>query len=296
MTAAVPTPLPTLRRLLGEAERRLHEGGVDAPRLNAECLLAEALGVDRTRLLARLPELAPADATARFETLLARRLRREPLSYVLGHQEFWSLDFEVDPSVLIPRPETEQIIELALAAFPDARRGAPVTVCDIGTGSGCLAVTLAHEWPAARVVAVDLSPAALHLARRNARRCGVEGRLHFVVSDLLDSLSTSEKFHLIVSNPPYVALREAAELEPELGWEPETALFGGTDGLDIIRRLLPSVPEHLCPGGLFLMEIGAGQGEDVLALAREAGALEAEVLPDLAGLPRMLRARWTKED
>ncbi|MBX3026475.1 peptide chain release factor N(5)-glutamine methyltransferase [bacterium] len=276
----------TAAALLRAASERLAAAGIETARLDAEVLLAHALGIGRAALYARLRE--PADG-AGFEALLARRLRREPIAYIVGEQELWSLPFLVTPDVLIPRPETELLIATGLrwiAALPRGR--APATALDLGTGSGCIAVALAHELPALVLAAVDLSPAALAVARRNAQRHGVAERIRFLAGDLYEPLSAGATFDLIVSNPPYLAPGDAAS--PETACEPPTALFAGADGLDVIRRVVAGAPSRLAPAGALLVEIGAGQAAAAQALAAAAG-LAARVAPDLAGIPRLLVAQ-----
>jgi release factor glutamine methyltransferase len=278
----------TAATLLGAASERLAAAGVATARLDAEVLLAHALGLGRAALYARLREAVEPDAAARFEALVARRRRREPVAYLTGEQEFWSLPFAVTPDVLIPRPETELIVSAALeGAAPSARR--PPAILDLGTGSGCLAVALARELPAACVTAVDVSPAALAVARRNAERHGVAERIAFLAGDLYAPLPAGAAFDLVVSNPPYLAPGDAAS--PEVAFEPRAALFAGADGLDLVRRLVAGASAHLRPGARLLVEIGCGQAGAVLALAAAAGLAAARVEADLAGIPRLLVAQ-----
>jgi release factor glutamine methyltransferase len=272
--------------LLGAAAPRLAAAGIDSARLDAEVLLAHALGVARSGLYTRLRDVVPAAAAERFEALLARRVRREPVAYLIGMQEFWSLPFAVTPAVLIPRPETELLVELALDHLPAA---APRAVLDVGTGSGCIAVAIAHERSGARITALDISRAALEVARRNAAAHGVAARISFAESDIFDGLAAGATFDLIVSNPPYLAPGDATS--PELAFEPRDALMAGTDGLDVIRRLIAGAAARLCPGGRLVMEIGQGQAAAVVALAAAAGLVDARVVPDLAGIPRALVAQ-----
>jgi release factor glutamine methyltransferase len=231
----------------------------------------------------------------RFAALVERRLRREPVAYLIGEQEFWSLSFAVTPDVLIPRPETELIVSTSLALWraallrgqaPQKRR--PPTLLDIGTGSGCIAVALARELPDVTATAIDVSPAALVVTRANAERHGVADRITFVAGDLYDALPAAATFDLIVSNPPYLAPGDPAS--PELAFEPQSALLAGDDGLAVIRRLIAGAPPRLRAGGVLLVEIGQGQADAVVALAAAAG-LTARVEPDLAGIPRLLVAQ-----
>lgn len=273
------------------ATQQLEAVGADAPRRIAECILERALGLERPQLYASWNELVPRDAFPLLEAMLVRALQRQPLAYVIGEKEFWGLEFEVSPAVLVPRPETELLVEWALRLFPAGRRGAPISLVDAGTGSGCLAVALAREWPQARVTAMDRSLPALQLARRNARRWGVEGRIRFVCSNWLTSLA-ARQFPLIVANPPYLTEEELASAEPEVKFEPALALAGGKDGLEAIRTVLADAARCSTPGGWLLLEIGAEQGSAAAELARAAGAREVAVEQDLAGWPRVLRARW----
>jgi len=272
--------------LLAAATPRLSAVGIETARLDAEVLLAHALGIDRTRLYARWRDPVAADAATRFDALLERRVRREPVAYLTGQQEFWSLAFSVTPDVLIPRPETELLVELALNHLPpDEAR----SVLDIGTGSGCIAVAIAHERPRVHVTAVDISRAALSVAQRNADTHAVSSRVTFVESDLFSGLAAGATFDLIASNPPYLAPHQA--VSPELASEPRGALYAGADGFGVVRRLLAGALTHLRPGGCVLMEIGLGQSDTALDLANPGGFTNAEVVPDLAGIPRVLFAR-----
>ena len=275
-------------QIIADAAAALEQVGVDSARLDAEVLLAAACGIDRSVLYARCNDAVPFDCGARFHAALTQRLARQPLAYIIGHKEFWSLDFLVTHDVLIPRPETELLVELAIAAAP--RRGKKIRVCDVGTGSGCIAVVLALELPGAEVCAIDESPAALAVAAANARRHGVAARIQFVASDLLHALG-AVRFDLIVSNPPYVASAALEHPQPELRWEPRRALDGGAVGLETIQRLLAAAPAHLVDGGLLVMEISADQATAATDLARAAHLREVSVRSDYVGLPRVLLAR-----
>jgi release factor glutamine methyltransferase len=268
---------------IAEARRELVRAGLtpEEARLDAEVLARHALGWDRARLIADGREPMPRSAQERYASAVARRAAREPVAFITGSREFWGLEFEVSPDVLIPRPETELIVE-AVRARRD--KGAADTIADVGTGSGCLAVSLARELPGASIVAIDLSEAALDVARRNAARHAVGDRIAFLRSDLLDSLGAP--VDVIVSNPPYVP--SAVQLSPEIvRFEPELALYAGPDGLSIIRRLIASARRSLAPSGLFVMEFGLGQDEDVRALAEVAGWSSVSTVNDLQGIPRI---------
>jgi len=267
--------------------------GVSEPRASAEVLLAHVLGTRRLDLYLRHDQPLTEAELARFKTLVQRRLTGEPTQYLTGHQEFWSLDLRVSPAVLIPRPETEVLLEtvLDLIRRPDSP---PVRwVLDLGTGSGALALALARELPEARVVAVDISPEALLLARQNARRHHVEPRLHLVRGDLCGPLKPGPGFQVIVSNPPYIPTADLPSLPPEIrDYEPRLALDGGPDGLAVLRRLAAQVHLHLAPGGLVALEVGLGQAPAVQALLAATAAYAATgCRPDYAGVDRVVWAR-----
>jgi release factor glutamine methyltransferase len=259
-----------LGEALDQAVTRLGNEGVDSPRLDAELLLAHILEVNRAAILARPDQrLTPKELT-RYRDLVTRRASREPLAYILGHREFYGLDFAVDPRALIPRPETELLIEHALSI---ARRTAqqpenPLQIADVGAGSGAIAVTLAVHLPQATLYALDASAGALAVVAENARRHHVAGRVRCLQSDLLAALPGP--VDLITANLPYVTSEEWSDLAPEIrDHEPRAALDGGPDGLDLIRRLLATASPCLRPGGALLLEIGASQGAPVTALARK---------------------------
>lgn len=252
----------------------------DTPRLDAELLLAHVLGEDRLAMLVgRAP--VPAEAVARFEALLARRRRHEPVAHILGEREFWSLPLRVTPDVLVPRPDSETLIAEALRHF--AARP-PGRVLDLGTGSGALLLAALSEWPAATGLGIDRSEAALAVAAENAERLGLEGRAVFRLGDWAEGLD--ERFDLILCNPPYIP--EGTPLMPDVErYEPAGALFGGADGLDPYRLLLPEVERLLVPGGVALFEFGEGQAEPLMAMAADTGA-GVRTVADLAGRPRVL--------
>lgn len=253
----------------------------ETARLEAEVLLAHVIGLTRTALLAHPERPLTADEEARYRDLLARRRAGVPLPYLTGRIEFFGLEFAVTPEVLIPRPETEALVERALA-------WAPQTVVDVGTGSGCVAVALAVRLPRVRIYATDLSRAALRVAVMNARRHGVADRIHFLQADLASPLKGP--VDLVVSNPPYVAEEEWTSLPASVReYEPRLALDGGPGGLRVIRRLLTDAARLLHRGGGLLVEIGAGQGPDAAALARVAfPKAQVRIHPDLAGRDRIL--------
>ncbi len=280
----------TLRAALDRGIAQLLASGspAETARRDAELLLLHTAGQTRTALLTH-PDHALTDAQlAIYDAAIARRVHQEPIQYITGVQEFYGRSFAVSPAVLIPRPETEHLVEAVLALAP-----APARVLDIGTGSGILAITLALELPRAELIAVDLSTAALAIAEQNAQQLGAADRVRFVESDLFGALDEEPPFDCIVSNPPYVAETEA--LEPQVrDYEPALALFAGTDGLAIYRRLIPQAILHLHPGGRLLLEIGHGQQDAIANLLIDAGYTSPQFLPDLQGIPRVAIGRRPK--
>jgi release factor glutamine methyltransferase len=270
----------------------LRRAGVPEARREAGSLLAYALGRDRTFILSHADDPISDEQLQQFYAVVAARAGRKPLQYITGHQEFYGLDFEVNEDVLIPRPETELIVELALKAT--GKSDAATLICDVGTGSGCIAITLLHELPHARVVAIDISAAALAVAERNAGRHGVTDRIEFIVSDCFAGMDPGrETFDLMVSNPPYVAEGAFAGLQREVrDFEPRTALMAGPDGLAVISRLLREAPAFLKPGGQFLFEIGFDQRAAFEALLEQPVSSDVwkllNIHPDLQGIPRIV--------
>jgi len=241
--------------LLRQATAQLEQAGCDSPRLDAELLLMNAWQISRTDIIVRAHDEVPQTVFGNFSSLLERRIRREPLAYITGEKEFWSRTFQVNHDVLIPRPETEHLIEVVVEEFPD--RNGEYRFCDIGTGSGCIAVTLACEYPRARIVATDISDAAIITARLNAEKHHVNERMTFRAGDMLRSLEKGDgPFHAIISNPPYVANHEMQQLEPELAYEPRTALTDEADGLRYLDIILKQGSGHLHPKGLIILETG----------------------------------------
>lgn len=277
---------PTVLEILQTSEARLT--GVDSPRLSAEVLVAEALGCSRALLLLERNRTVSFEQAAVIESLIRRREQGEPVAYILGTKEFYGLDFKVTPDTLIPRPETEHIIELAESFF---KRDSDFRFADLGTGSGILAVTLVHLFPKASGVAVDLSPGALAVARENAVAHSVESRLEFLEGDFTKPLFPPDSFSLIVSNPPYVTESEYAEASREVtDFEPETALVSGVDGLDHIRAILPYVTSSLQSGGRFMMEIGYQQADSIVQMVTTdfPEFCSVEVVKDLSGHDRVI--------
>lgn len=251
------------------------------------------LGRDRAWLYAH-PEFELDPATAeKYFALVARRASGLPTQYLTGKQEFWGLEFEVTPDVLIPRPETEHVIEVAVERVGPIRKNNPLRIADVGTGSGCIAVALARELPNAEIVATDVSPAALAVARRNAARHGVAERVRFVETNLLDGFADEpHRFDLIVSNPPYIRRGDEPALQREVrAHEPEVALFAGDDGLAAYTPLIRDAAALLCAGGIFVLELGYDLLPGVRAILDRAGSWsDVRVNNDLAGIPRVISA------
>jgi release factor glutamine methyltransferase len=274
---------------LERAASDLKEAGIESARPDAELLLRHVLGWDRATLYAEAGALVPPSEERTFFSLVQKRGRRRPLQHLTGRQAFWGREFLVGPEVLIPRPETEILVEAALGRL---RGIAHPLLVDVGTGSGCIALSLAAERPDAEVHATEISGPALAVARENARRLGLADRVHFHEGDLLEPVRQLEgRLHLVASNPPYVDPREAPRLAPEVrDHEPAVALFPGPDPYALYRRLAPASSRMLRPGGSLLLEIGQGMESEVVRLLAEAGLRVARVIPDLQGIPRTVVA------
>jgi release factor glutamine methyltransferase len=282
----------TLAAAVNEAARRLAAArDMLSPRLDAEVLARAILGWDAATWIARQREPASPDFLDAYTSTVDRRRAHEPVAYLTGTREFYGRTFRVSPAVLIPRPETEGLVEAAVRILAERRTAGSPRVADIGTGSGCLAVSIALEWPAALVTATDISPDALAVAAANAATFRVEDRVAFRQTAFFDDLSGP--FDLVVSNPPYVPERERPHLARDVvEYEPAGALFGGADGLDVIRRLIPESARVLVPGGWLVLEIGIGQVEAVRGLLADHGVLTfVRAEPDLSGIPRVVLAR-----
>jgi release factor glutamine methyltransferase len=308
-----------LRAALKEGMAQLRAAQIPSHTLAAELLLMHALGRDRAWIYSHPEEFVDPAAAEKFSALIARRAAGEPVQYLTGKQEFWGLEFEVTPAVLIPRPETEHVMEVALARLGERGikihmdTGAPrekLRVADVGTGSGCLAVALASELPHAEVSATDISPAALEVARRNAARHGVAERTHFLQRDLLTGLENTDPssegarhavpasadgaalFDLIVSNPPYIARSEAAQLQREVhDHEPHAALFGGPTGIEMYQRLVDQARDLLRDRGILVLELGHDSADHVRGIFDAQPAwTKVAITMDLAGIPRVLAA------
>jgi release factor glutamine methyltransferase len=271
--------------------------GVASPRLDAEVLLAAAIHGRRIDVFADSQRVLSVDEWERYRDFIDRRAGREPLAYILGKREFWSLEFQVTPRVLIPRPETERLIEVLLARVGEQIRNAPLRILDVGAGSGVLAVVAARELPASRITAVDLCPEALAVARANAVTHAVAARIDFFQSDLFTGLPPSQGFDFILSNPPYIPSARLAELMPEVAcYEPRAALDGGADGLDFYRNIISGALDRLAPGGGLILEAGDDQGPTVADMLRAQGGYETpELIRDYGGMERVVFARRRRD-
>ena len=278
----------TIKSVLAEARDALERTGVNEPHGEAGLLLMHLLKCDRAFLIAHSDQQLRGAQLEEYRRLVTRRAAGWPLQYITGRQEFYRLDFEVTPAVLIPRPETELIVE---ASLPLLQGTAAPVVADIGTGSGCLAISLLQELPRARAVAVDTSPAALSVAQRNAERHKVTTRLRLVKSDLFSAIDSGARFDVIVSNPPYIPAGDLGSLQREVLHEPRGALDGGPDGLTIIRRLVTEAPGFLNQGGHLIFEIGLGQASSIRDLVNDDVWELVELRRDLQGIQRIVVLR-----
>ncbi len=286
--AACADPAGTIGFFLCQAGQRLRGAAIEAPRLEARRLLAHVLNKSEEALLRDPRAPVPADKAAHFAALLARRVAHEPFAYLTGRVGFWTLDLEVSPATLIPRADSETLVEAALDACPD--KGAALNVLDLGTGTGALLLAVLSEFPAASGVGVDLKPEAAALAARNAARLGLAERARFLAGDWAAALAG--RFDLVLCNPPYIESAAITGLMPEVArHEPASALDGGADGLSAYRRVIADLPRLLAPRGVAVLELGAGQQAAVEALAKAAGLTPEACRADLGGVPRALVLR-----
>jgi release factor glutamine methyltransferase len=278
-----------LKQALTSAVEQLESSHVGSPRLNAETLLMFVLAVNRAYLYAHPERELSNEEQVRYDEVIAQRAEDFPSQFITGHQEFWGLDFLVSPAVLIPRPETEHLVEtvLTLASEVPAPR-----IVDVGTGSGCIALALAHELKSAEIYGVDLSAEALEIARANAARLELDSPVRFLHSNILEALAGKHDFDFVVSNPPYVGFHEADKVQRSVfKYEPKMAVFAGDNGLDVIRPLIKQARPALKRGGYLAMEIGFSMRDPVLALLDPAVWDEPTVVPDLQGIPRVITTR-----
>jgi release factor glutamine methyltransferase len=280
----------TIEDVLLWTTRHFSKKGIASPRLDAEVLLAHALNVDRLHLYLNLDAPLLPEERDRYRVLVERRARREPVAQIIGQKEFWSIPLRIPSGVLIPRPETELLVEAVLAEIGGL--DAP-TILEIGTGSGAVSIALARENPRARIVATDIDLLALRAAADNARDAGVDSSITFVASDLFSAFRPDTRFDVICSNPPYIPHDVIPSLEPEISrFEPRRALDGGADGLEIVRRILRDAGDFLCQTGALVLEIGDGQAPAVREIFLSVGKFrEIRILPDLAGRPRVAKGK-----
>lgn len=280
----------TIRRVVAWTSDDFAARGLDSPRLDAELLVAEALSLDRVRLYMDLDRPLGAPELEAIRALVKRRRAREPVAYILGRRDFYGRTFEVSAAVLVPRPETETLVERALAILPG---GEPARLLDLCTGSGAIGLTLAAERPELSVDLTDLSAPALAVAERNAASLGVQDSVHIYEGDLFGAIPAGARYRLIACNPPYVPESDASELAPEiLGHEPRGAVISGPTGFEIHRRLVEGGGDFLEPGGTILVEVGMGQAKELVALFASAPWCEAtEIHADLSGVERVVEAR-----
>jgi release factor glutamine methyltransferase len=279
----------TILELLRWTTQYFAERRIETPRLDAECLLAFALGVDRMRLYLDFDKPASPEERDAFRECVRRRAdERVPVAQLVGGKEFWSLPLLVTADVLSPRPDTETLVVAALERLPE--RDSDARILEIGTGSGAVALAIAHERPRARITATDVSPVALKVAERNARELGLEARIEFAEGSLFGPV-VGRRFELVISNPPYIAESERSQLAPELAHEPEVALFAGPDGLAVLRELVADAAAFLAPGGGFAVELAPDQAPTVAHWLREAGLSDVVTHRDLAARPRVVSAR-----
>ena len=279
----------TIASLLNDAALVLAEGGVSEPKREASSLLAFVLGKDRTFMIAH-PEYVPSkEEEERFADVIARRARREPFQYITGRQEFYGLDFIVTPDVLIPRPETEMVVEHALELLS----GGAARFCEVGVGSGCISISILKQLTSSTAIGLDVSEAAIEVAHRNARMHSVDGRLELRSSDVFSAL-TDEKFNLIASNPPYIPLQEFNSVQAEVrDFEPRVALTDDGDGLSVIRRIISGSPKFLKSGGWLLMEIGFQEADAVRDILSRGPWANTQIADDLQGIPRCVITEYS---
>lgn len=278
----------TIRSTLDAVAKVLEAAGFDEPHRRARSLVAAALGLTQTDIFAHPERPITADDDERIAVFLTRVIEHEPLSRIVGVREFWGLEFSLSPDTLDPRPESETIVETALARLPDRARAC--RILDLGTGSGCLLLALLSELPAAAGIGIDIAPGAVVAAQGNAARLGLAARVDFTVGDWTAPLA--KKFDLVVANPPYIAAADIGGLPPEVrNFDPHRALDGGADGLGPYRAIAAQLPRQLVSGGVFIGEVGMGQAGQVAAMLAAAGLVIEEIVPDLAGIPRCVVAR-----
>ena len=284
----------TARRLIEWTTEHFATNGIESARLDAELLLGHALRRDRMWLYLNFDEPVAPDMLAIYRQLVKKRADRIPVAYLTGAREFYALPFRVTPDVLIPRPDTEDLVKAALSRFVAPTDGSPLRIADVGTGSGAIAISLAKEWAPKPIelTAIDISRDALNVAQENAAELEVEDAITFCEGDLLDAVEPGTTFHAVVSNPPYIPSAELDSLQPEVAkHEPRLALDGGADGFDVVRRLVAQAGGFVEAGGLFALEVGAGQAATVAGLIGDTGEFRpCEIVRDLADVERVVLA------
>lgn len=279
---------PTVGQVFSQTVAALAAAGIESARVDARLLLAEALSISPQQAMLYPERVADEESLARLSVLRARRCAQEPMAHILGRREFWSLSFTVSPATLIPRPDSETLIELAVASVSDREKER--RVCDLGLGSGCLLFALLTEWPQAKGVGVDISSDALSVAKENARALGLSERARLIQGDWGQALAGP--FDVLISNPPYIPSGDISGLALEVArYEPRLALDGGQDGLDAYRRIVLDAARLLTPGGQAFVEVGIGQAQSVAALFHKAGFIDIRIAPDLQGIERCVAAR-----
>jgi release factor glutamine methyltransferase len=290
------TRIWTIRELMKSAIEHLQKQGMDDARLNVELLLAHALDLQRIQLYTNFDKPLTAEEVGRFRGLFERRLKREPVQYIIGSVNFMGMHFDVDPRVLIPRPETETLIEQIILFSRRYQENETIRMLEIGTGSGNIAIAAAKFVKNAQVQAIDISPDAIAVAKKNAHLHQVDSRIDFICADIFESLEQpfQTKYNLVVSNPPYVSNDEWENLQPEIkNFEPLVAVTDGKDGFKFYRRIIEIVPEYVEPGGGLILEVGIDQAEEVLRLLENAGLKQVQITPDMQGVPRVVSGTWT---
>ncbi len=282
----------TILSLIQWTSAYFESNGIDSPRSTAEILLAHILEISRIELYLRYDQPMVSSELARYKAFIRRRIRREPVAYIVGQKEFWSMPLKVNRQVLIPRPETECLVELALAEIPENPGTQPIWVLELGTGSGAIILALAKERPGHRYIALDKDLEAVMLSRQNADRNGLDASVQFLCGDWFSSIQASRvQFDLIVSNPPYIPSADIDGLQPEVAqYEPRSALDGGRDGVGCLRHIIEAAPDFLRPRGVLVLEIGYDQAESVLRIATDCKAYDGVfVEKDFSGLSRVVR-------
>jgi len=293
-TPTTPPDRWTILDLVQWTAGYFQSNGIDSPRSTAEILLAHTLEITRIDLYLRYDQPMAPSELRRYKKFIRRRIRREPVAYIVGRKEFWSMPLYVNRHVLIPRPETECLVELALAEIPDQPAASPVSVLELGSGTGAIILALASERPGHRYLALDYSAEAINVSRKNAAQQNLDSTVRFICADWFSALAPSRaRFDLIVSNPPYIRSADIDGLQPEVArYEPRQALDGGADGVDCLKQIIDTAPDYLQPGGVLILEIGYDQAQQVLQTAGNRKAYDGfQVEKDFSGMDRVIRLK-----